>query len=316
MIPGLNFTALDFENANNYQRSACSLGVVRVRDGEIAETKYWLIKPDPLEVGMYQQKVHKLSLNMLRNQPTFGELWAEIHPYLHEEILVAHNTDFDIGVLDRLLDHYGLDLTIQYSFCTHKASAACWPEQPRHRLSNLATWLGIELDHHHAASDALASAQIAIALAEHQKVNDFAQLKIDTSSWGVPINHTKPLPNSGLEPYLQNKRQTQEVNLDGIPWSTIDPAGWSWKGKYVHLTGEFDNYPERKELANELRELGAKVMSSVNKRLDVAVIGAYPGLGKIQKLLELAEQRPLYLLHEAHYMDVRRLSDHLVAAQS
>ena len=42
-----NFAAIDFETANSQPSSVCSVGVVVVRDGEIADTFYSLIQPEP-----------------------------------------------------------------------------------------------------------------------------------------------------------------------------------------------------------------------------------------------------------------------------
>lgn len=40
-------TAIDFETANQQRTSVCSVGIVIVRDGEIADSYYSLIKPEP-----------------------------------------------------------------------------------------------------------------------------------------------------------------------------------------------------------------------------------------------------------------------------
>ena len=42
-----DFTAIDFETANNEKSSVCSIGIVIVRNGEIVEKFYSLIKPEP-----------------------------------------------------------------------------------------------------------------------------------------------------------------------------------------------------------------------------------------------------------------------------
>ena len=42
-----DFTAIDFETANRYPTSACSIGIVVVQDGEITEEFSHLIKPEP-----------------------------------------------------------------------------------------------------------------------------------------------------------------------------------------------------------------------------------------------------------------------------
>ena len=42
-----DFAAIDFETANSERSSVCSVGVVIVRDGEIVDSFYSLIKPEP-----------------------------------------------------------------------------------------------------------------------------------------------------------------------------------------------------------------------------------------------------------------------------
>ena len=52
----LNFAAIDFETANQHATSVCSVGIVVVREGEITEKFYSLIKPEPefILTGMYK----------------------------------------------------------------------------------------------------------------------------------------------------------------------------------------------------------------------------------------------------------------------
>ena len=42
-----DFAAIDFETANEHQSSVCSVGVVVVREGEVVDTFYSLIHPEP-----------------------------------------------------------------------------------------------------------------------------------------------------------------------------------------------------------------------------------------------------------------------------
>jgi DNA polymerase-3 subunit epsilon len=39
----LDFTAIDFETANSYRGSPCSVGLVKVRDGQIVDESFTLI---------------------------------------------------------------------------------------------------------------------------------------------------------------------------------------------------------------------------------------------------------------------------------
>ena len=50
-----NFAAIDFETANNERTSIFSVGVVIVRNGEIADRFYSLVHPEPEDV--YKRQV-------------------------------------------------------------------------------------------------------------------------------------------------------------------------------------------------------------------------------------------------------------------
>ncbi len=50
-----DFAAIDFETANNQRSSICSVGVVIVRNGEIVDSVYSLIQPEP---NYYNYLVH------------------------------------------------------------------------------------------------------------------------------------------------------------------------------------------------------------------------------------------------------------------
>ena len=41
----LDFTAIDFETANGSAASACSVGLVKVRDGRVVDSVSWFIQP-------------------------------------------------------------------------------------------------------------------------------------------------------------------------------------------------------------------------------------------------------------------------------
>ena len=42
----INFIAIDFETATSKRASICEVGICVVRNGEIAETRSWLVRPE------------------------------------------------------------------------------------------------------------------------------------------------------------------------------------------------------------------------------------------------------------------------------
>lgn len=63
----LDFTAVDFETASSQPGSVCAVGLVRVRDGQVAGKSGGLIRPpDGLgEFTDYQTSVHGITAEMV-----------------------------------------------------------------------------------------------------------------------------------------------------------------------------------------------------------------------------------------------------------
>lgn len=154
--------ALDFETADKYADSACALGMSRIEGGKVTATWYSLIRPPRSRV--YFTEIHGLTWEMLKDQPRFPALWPEISSFLRgAELLVAHNASFDRRVLLGCCRSFGLDAPDLPFVCTVKGSRRGL-RLPHHRLNDVCAYLGLTLDHHNAASDAMAAANIYIHL--------------------------------------------------------------------------------------------------------------------------------------------------------
>ena len=90
-----DFAAIDFETANNERSSVCSVGVVIVRGGEIIDSFYSLIQPEPNYYNYWCSQVHGLCRYDTEDSPIFPEVWAQIEPLIKGLPLVAHNKPFD-----------------------------------------------------------------------------------------------------------------------------------------------------------------------------------------------------------------------------
>ena len=161
-----DFAAIDFETANNERSSVCSVGVVIVRDGEIVDKFYSLIKPEPEYYNYRCSQVHGLCAADTDNAPIFPEVWKQIEPLIEGLPLVAHNKAFDESCLKAVFRVYQMDYP-DYEF--HDTLAASRRHfgcrLPNHQLQTVAAACGYELvNHHHALADAEACAVIAMQL--------------------------------------------------------------------------------------------------------------------------------------------------------
>ena len=160
-----DFAAIDFETANFERSSVCSVGVVIVRHGEVADSFYSLIQPEPNYYTWRCTQVHGLTQRDTDDAPVFSEVWAQIRPLIANLPLVAHNSPFDEGCLRAVFRTYQMDYP-DYSFHdTLRAARRALPHLPNHQLHTVAAACGYRLDrHHHALTDAEACAAIALRL--------------------------------------------------------------------------------------------------------------------------------------------------------
>ncbi|MDD3517722.1 MAG: 3'-5' exonuclease [Chromatiales bacterium] len=155
------FAAIDFETASHGRDSACALGVVIVEDGRIVERRYELIRPPSREFTFTH--IHGLSWADVQDAPGFDAVWRDVAQALDGvQFLAAHNAPFDRGVLGACCASHRLPVPALPFVCTVQVARAQWDIRPT-RLPDVCRFLGIELDHHHAASDAEACARIVIA---------------------------------------------------------------------------------------------------------------------------------------------------------
>ncbi|MDR1777787.1 MAG: 3'-5' exonuclease [Desulfovibrio sp.] len=161
-----NFAAIDFETANFNQSSICSIGAVIVRNGELAEKIYRLVRPEPEWYSYFNMQVHGLTAKDTQHAPFFPEVWTEIAPKIADLPLVAHNSSFDETCLRAAHRAYRMEYPNHPFYCTCRASRKIFGKiLPNHRLRTVAAHCGYDLTrHHHALADAEACAAIAMRI--------------------------------------------------------------------------------------------------------------------------------------------------------
>ena len=161
-LAALDFTAIDFETANEQRASACAVGVVRFRNGVLVESFETLLRPRELRMDWRNQQVHGIAAERLRDAPTLADVWPQLLPYLHQQPVVAHNSAFDVSVLEYTCRDFGVPVPAFHALCSVKLAKVCWPRLERHKLDHVAAHFGIPLHHHDALSDARACAEITV----------------------------------------------------------------------------------------------------------------------------------------------------------
>lgn len=157
------FAALDFETANKYPTSICSVGVVIVKNGQIIDKIYHLVKPEPEFYNYFNTRIHGLSEKDTQNARNFKDVWTEIDKKIGNLPLVAHNNVFERGCLKAAHQMYQMFYPNYPIHCTCQGSRKVYPDLENHKLNTVAAHCGYDLtNHHNALADAEACAFIVM----------------------------------------------------------------------------------------------------------------------------------------------------------
>jgi DNA polymerase III subunit epsilon len=164
-----SFTALDFETANWNPNSICQVGLVRYEDGKLIASVNRLVQPPNNHYHYKNIEIHGIKPVDTLDAPTFDVVWHEsMKMHIEDQVLVAHNSQFDVGCLRNTLAFYDEIQPVFEERCTRKIY--------RKGLAFLSAKYKIALNHHDALSDANACAQLYIKFLERQNLPKTGEL--------------------------------------------------------------------------------------------------------------------------------------------
>lgn len=167
----IDFVALDFETANRYKSSACSIGLVKVKNGEIVDSFYSLINPEEAfnEFNIY---IHGITPNMVKQSPKYPQVLEDVLSFVGRLPVVAHNAPFDMGVIKAANTKYNIQ-TCQLDYFDSCSLARYYMTSVNYKLNTLSDMIGFKFNHHNALDDAGASASLILHMCEmhaHQSI--------------------------------------------------------------------------------------------------------------------------------------------------
>jgi len=169
----MDFVAIDFETADRKTQAICSCALVLVRNGEIKDTKEWLIKPS-VETSFDNSNLHGITYETVMNKPTFDLVWPEIRSYIEGQLVLAHNAkSADINFLIKALENNTNSNEIPEFefFCSMELAKKLLPGE-KYGLKHLAQRFEIDFEHHDALSDATATVCLVLAMSKEHKIKD------------------------------------------------------------------------------------------------------------------------------------------------
>ncbi len=261
-----NFIAIDFETATK-KRSACQIGIVVVKEGKIVKRINELIQPPRNIYNSECIKIHGITPDKTVNAPTFDVIWEDIKKYFIGNFIVAHNASFDLDVLRRELNRYHKEPPrIMGWDCTYKITGM--------KLDLACQTYNVPLcDHHDGLCDAEACARLFL-----KYLNGEIESKHGYDNEIDPFAHKESHP-----------KYHEAINGDLLvqDLTSANPNNPFYDKKVV-ITGVFEI--ERMELAQRIKNMGAKISNSISSKTDIVIIGNEPGPSKLRTLEQLLEE--------------------------
>lgn len=298
----MKVVAFDFETANSERSSVCALGLAVVESGKIVAKRSWLIKPRPFSVEWYTTKIHGIKKEQLEDKPEFDVVWREAESLFLDSVLIAHNTDFDIDVLRKVLDCFSIPHPQNQFICTKQTARLVWPQLAKHSLEAVTKHLGIVFRAHDAEEDAVACAKVYLRACEATGVSGLHELatKIGltpslVSTRNVAHRDSRPKRDRvreskrGLRIRMVLGRPVKKQIGSDMPLVDLDAladfCGQPLADKTVVVTGRLELF-SRSEIEKLITDLGGKAAGSVSKKTDFLVCGEDAG-SKLDKAKEL-----------------------------
>ena len=155
------YVAFDVETPNRFNDRMSAIGICVVEDGAVTDSFFSYVNPET-HFDAFNTQLTGIDADTVAGAPAFPELWKTIEPILSSGILAAHNAVFDLGVLRHCLQDYGIRWKPSAKYCcTVQIGRRLLPGM-RHNLNVLCEHYGIALDHHQAASDSRACAELLL----------------------------------------------------------------------------------------------------------------------------------------------------------
>ncbi|MCY0905390.1 exonuclease domain-containing protein [Arthrobacter sp. H14-L1] len=280
----LEFTAIDFETANGFRGSPCSVGLSKVRDGKIVEEASWLMRP-PQGHDYFEQRnvqIHGLTAAQVASSPRFGELFAEIGGFIGSDVLVAHNASFDMGVIRSALEVSELPGPAFDYACTVLLSRQSYA-LPSYSLPFVAEAAGVPLlNHHDAVDDARACAGIMVDIAARHDAGSIAELfailklQLPRAEAYLPgLNEISKATRTALKRLAEAPRTS---GWQGWPEEGPNPEANQRADPHHPLFGQMVVFTGTLQLARSTAKeraagFGAQPASAVTKKTTVLVVG-------------------------------------------
>ena len=275
-----SFAGIDFETLYSQRVSACAVGMVKYKDGQIVDKYYSLIRPPfeyPGKCGVALTWIHGFTEEMLENERTFVEILPEMEVFAEGLPLVAHNACVERACIRDTAEFYGITTSLDYNNIIDTYPLSKNVEQllgceatgaGTHSLDAVCRRFNVpEMHHHNALDDAEMCGNLLLVFKEILSNKEMVVLPIEREV--------------AVTPKIKAEDKIQRMDMENVQENPF-------KNKVVVLTGFAK--ADSQHHAHQLNELGAIIKDSVNKKTNILITGYNAGPSKLKKAEEFGVQ--------------------------
>ena len=243
-----DYCVLDTETTglSAYYDEIIEVGIIRVRNNVIVDQYSQLIHPkNPIDG--FITSLTGITNEMVSNMPRIEEVRDDILSFIGEDIIIGHNTSFDMRFLE---ESFGESLPNMY-MDTMQFARKVYPELKHHRLSDLCDFLNLSTNSHRSLADCITTKELYDAIKAKMESDN---LRIE-DLWVKEKHSHKGIDISSIVP------TEFEIDEDGF-----------FYGKHVVFTGKLERML-RKDAMQIVVNLGGILDNSVTKETNYLILG-------------------------------------------
>lgn len=290
-----NFTVIDTETTGlDFQfDKIIEIAALKIQNGKIIDKFSSLINPG-FEIDEFIEDLTGIKNEDLKNAPNEKEAFSNFLPFVGDDVVVAHNANFDINFVYDAAYRNGFPDFSNNFVDTLRLSREIRPDLEHHRLKDLADEYQIVPDVFHRA---LADCETTWRI--------FEKLSVEASEKGIDFEEREKLRRQkNHEKDFRAKNIVAEEGQEK-PWNPLYQKQCVFTGKLESLT--------RKEAAQLVANLGGICTDGVTKKTNFLIMGSneyHPnvegGKSSKQKKAEslILKGADLQILSEASFLEM------------
>jgi DNA polymerase III epsilon subunit family exonuclease len=150
-------------------------GAIKTVGGKVVD-EFWSLVHTDIELTQNIVNLTGITQEMLHGQPSIDQVLPNFLQFIKGSIIVAHNAEFDMGMLKAAAGRLGYELNCP-AFCTVKLARRTLPGLPKYNLDTLAEHFKLTFEARHRA---VGDVKVLNGIIHEILNND----ELDVTTWG------------------------------------------------------------------------------------------------------------------------------------